>query len=150
MTVLNFLLQPLLLPCLSMVAPVLLLNSTGGLVGTILLIDLQSHSNADQHKMSTRAPSCPLGVPLTSSTLWFQKAPDSTWIKNNFLKIPESSNSKTWTSSCWQLYIHTHTYIHTHIYTYMYMHIHMYVYICIYIYIIYIVLETIYTESTLY
>ena len=35
-----------------MVAPVLLLNSTGGLVGTILLIDLQSHSNAD--RKSTR------------------------------------------------------------------------------------------------
>ena len=95
--VLNFLLQLPLLPCLPVVAPTLLFSSPGE-TGRHHFVCRPAISlrNADQHKMSKRAPSCPLGVPLTPSTLWVQKAPDSIHgSKICFLRIPERSNNKT-------------------------------------------------------
>ena len=87
MTVLNFLLQPPLLPCLPVVAPVLLLNSVVELVGTILLIDLQSHS---EMLTNTKCPKEPqLSLEGASHSL-HSLSPEGTivykWIQNIFLK----------------------------------------------------------------
>ena len=93
MTVLNFLLQPPLLPRLPMVAPELLLNSAGELVGTILLIDLQSHSemltNTKEPQLSLEGAFHSLHSPSPEGTIVY------TWIQNIVLKIPAISNSKT-------------------------------------------------------
>ena len=96
MTVLNFLLQPPLLPCLPVVAPVLLLNSAGELVGTILLIDLQSHSEMLTDRKCPKEPQLSLGGAFHSL---HSPSPEGTivytWIQNIVLKIPAISNSKT-------------------------------------------------------
>ena len=93
MTVLNFLLQPPLLPRLPMVAPELLLNSAGELVGTSLLIDLQSHSemltNTKEPQLSLEGAFHSLHSPSPEGTIVY------TWIQNIVLKIPAISNSKT-------------------------------------------------------
>ena len=93
MTVLNFLLQPPLLPCLPMVVPELLLNSAGELVGTSLLIDLQSHSemltNTKEPQLSLEGAFHSLHSPSPEGTIVY------TWIQNIVLKIPAISNSKT-------------------------------------------------------
>ena len=93
MAVLNFLLQPPLLPRLPMVAPELLLNSAGELVGTSLLIDLQSHSemltNTKEPQLSLEGAFHSLHSPSPEGTIVY------TWIQNIVLKIPAISNSKT-------------------------------------------------------
>ena len=63
-TVLNLLLQPPLLPCFPMVTPLLLLISKGELLGTILLIDLQSQSEMlNNIKCPKKPPAVPRGYP---------------------------------------------------------------------------------------
>lgn len=141
MIILNFLLQTLLLPCLPIVAPVLLLNSTGELVGTTLLIDLQSHSEMLTNIKCPKEPpavpwGCPSLPPFSESRRHQTLYMDQKYIKKK--KFQKVLIAKLEPASCWQLYIHihTHTYIHTYkIHTYAYIHIHVYAYtyMCIYI-----------------
>lgn len=155
MIILNFLLQTLLLPCLPIVAPVLLLNSTGELVGTTLLIDLQSHSEMLTNiKCPKEPPAVPWGCPSLPPFSESRRLQTLYMDQKKKKKIPESSHSKTWT--CLMLAtIYTHTYTHTHTYiqnTYIciYTHTCICIYIYVYIYSMYIVLETIYTALALY
>ena len=76
-----------------MVVPELLLNSAGELVGTSLLIDLQSHSemltNTKEPQLSLEGASHSLHSLSPEGTIVY------TWIQNIVLKIPAISNSKT-------------------------------------------------------
>ena len=64
MRVLNFLLQLPLLPSLPVVAPTLLFSSAGELAGTILFVDLRSHSEMlTEIKCPKEPPAVPWGCP---------------------------------------------------------------------------------------
>ena len=79
-----------------MVAPELLLNSAGELVGTILLIDLQSHSEMLTNRKCPKEPQLSLeGASHSLHSLSPEGTIVYTWIQNIVLKIPAISNSKT-------------------------------------------------------
>ena len=106
MTILNFLLQPPLLPCLPVVAPVLLLNSAGELVGTILLIDLQSHSEMlTDRKCPKELPAVPWGC-LSLPPLSESRRHHSLYMDQKYLKKKEFQPvliASLEPASCWQL-----------------------------------------------